>query len=66
MRLSVSLDDRTAATVREVAGGDGKMSSWVAAVVKQHLLEEAAKQIRNYDSTHDDLDWETARLEGRA
>lgn len=65
-RVSVSLDDQTAEAVREVAGGDGKVSGWVAGVVRDRLLADACAAAGAFDAADDDPQWETARLQGNA
>ncbi len=64
-RISVSLDDATAAAVARAAG-DGSVSRWVADVVRQALLAEAGRAAAAYDRTKDDPDGEAARLAGAA
>jgi hypothetical protein len=65
MRISVTFDEQTAAAVRYLAGGDGKMSGWIAGVVKQQLLADACQAAGAYDAEKDDPVYEVARLEGR-
>jgi hypothetical protein len=65
-RISVSLDDILADQVKEVAGGDGKVSTWIAGVVRQRLVADACAAAAEYDRLHDDAAWEAERLAGRA
>lgn len=63
-RISVSLDDLTAATLRQQAGGAA--SAWIAGVVRRQLLADACAAAADYDRQHDDPDGEAARLAGNA
>jgi metal-responsive CopG/Arc/MetJ family transcriptional regulator len=68
-RISVSLDDPLAEAVRTAAGGDGKVSKWIANLVREKLLNDAAAAAAAYDkaqNTDDDAAWEADRLAGRA
>ena len=66
-RISVSLDDGVADAVKAAAGGDGKVSSWVANLIRDKLLRDAAAAAAEYDRERADEDaWEVERLAGRA
>jgi Arc/MetJ family transcription regulator len=64
-RISVSLDDATAAAVQRAAG-DGSVSGWVADLVRQALLHRAGQAAAAYDRVRDNADDEAARLAGAA
>lgn len=64
-RISVSLDDATAAAVRRAAG-DRSISGWVADLVRQALLNRAGAAAAAYDRSRDDDAAEAARLAGAA
>lgn len=64
-RISVSLDDATAAAL-EQAVGKGSMSKWVADLVRRSLLAKAAAAAGAYDRAHDGADTEDARMAGLA
>lgn len=68
-RISVSLDDPVAEAVKVAAGGEGKVSSWVARLVREKLLSDAAAAAGAFDrqgATDDDALWEAERLAGQA
>lgn len=68
-RISVSLEDTLAQAVKMAAGGDGKVSKWVASLIHERLLDEAGAQAGAYDRSSvadDDAAWEAERLSGRA
>lgn len=68
-RVSVSLPDPVAEAVKTIAGGDGKVSGWIAQLVSQKVLADAAVAAARYDADHADPDadaWEAERLAGRA
>lgn len=68
-RISVSLEDPLAEAVKVAAGGDGKVSRWIAALVREKLLNDAAAAAAAYDraqATDDDAAWEAERLAGQA
>lgn len=68
-RISVSLDDPVAEAVKIAAGGDGKVSKWVANLIHERLLNEAAASAGAYDRSSvadDEAAWEAERLSGRA
>ncbi|HLL68486.1 MAG TPA: hypothetical protein VK453_22635 [Micromonosporaceae bacterium] len=68
-RISVSLDDPVAAAVKHAAGGDGKVSKWVANLIREKIMGDAAAAAAALDRTHaadDDAAWEAERLAGRA
>jgi metal-responsive CopG/Arc/MetJ family transcriptional regulator len=64
-RISVSLDDATAAALEQTVG-KGSMSKWVADLVRQSLLTRAAAAAGAYDRRYDGADTEDARLAGLA
>ncbi|MBN1173748.1 MAG: hypothetical protein JXA67_16370 [Micromonosporaceae bacterium] len=64
-RISVSLDDATAAAVTRAAGS-ASVSSFVADLVRNALLARAAQAAAAYDRARDDLDDEVTRLAGAA
>ncbi|MEV0902873.1 hypothetical protein [Actinoplanes sp. NPDC049802] len=41
-------------------------SSWVASVIRERLMADAAKQIGAYEAAHADEEYELARLTGDA
>jgi hypothetical protein len=65
VRISVSLDDAVAEAAKAAAGGDGQVSRWVANLIRQRLITDAAAYDRQ---TPDDNDagWEAERMAGRA
>jgi hypothetical protein len=63
-RISVSLDDTTAAAVQLAAKGSGSVSGWVANLIREALVNRAATAAGAYDRAHDDPDAEAARLAG--
>lgn len=68
-RISVSLDDPVAEAVKAAAGGAGKVSGWVARLVSEKLLSDAAAAAGAFDRqalTEDDAIWEAERLAGQA
>ena len=68
-RISVSLDDPVAEAVKVAAGGDGKVSKWVANLIREKLIGDAAAAAAAYDkaqASDDDAAWEAERLAGRA
>ncbi|HEX6497959.1 MAG TPA: hypothetical protein VF054_02890 [Micromonosporaceae bacterium] len=65
-RISVSLDDPLAEAVKHAAGGDGKVSRWVANLIRERLLAEAAAAAAAFDRSVSDQTWEAERLAGRA
>ncbi|MGX6607475.1 hypothetical protein ACWKSP_35920 [Micromonosporaceae bacterium Da 78-11] len=65
-RISVTLDDPVADAVKAAAGGDGKVSKWIARLVQEKLLADACAAAAQLDRDQTDDEWETARLEGRA
>jgi len=68
-RISVSLDDPVAEALRAAAGGEGKVSKWVARLVREKLLNDAAAAAGALDrqaGVDDDASWEAERLAGRA
>jgi hypothetical protein len=64
-RISVSLDDATAAAVQRAAG-DGSVSGWVADLVRQALLQRAGQAAAAYDRVRDSAAEEAGRLAGAA
>lgn len=64
-RISVSLDDATAAAVTRAAG-PASVSSFVADLVRNALLARAAEAAAAYDRAREDVDHEAARLAGAA
>lgn len=62
-RISVSLDEATAAAVHRAADG-GSVSKWVADLVRQALINRAASAAGAYDRQQDDPAAEAARLAG--
>lgn len=66
IRISVSLPDPVVERLRAAAGGEGSVSGYAARLIRDALYERAARAAAAYDLTHDDLDWEQARLDGRA
>lgn len=65
-RISVSIDDHYAAALKVAAGGDRKVSSWAAGVLRRELLRQACEQAAAMDRLDDDRQWEDARLAGDA
>ncbi len=65
-RISVSLDDPLAEAVKQAAGGDGKVSKWVAGLIRERLLEGAAQAAGAFDRARADESWEDERLAGQA
>jgi hypothetical protein len=67
-RISVSLDDPVAEAVKKAAGGDGKVSRWVANVIREKVMADAAAAAASYDRQRaaDDDTWEAERLAGHA
>lgn len=68
-RISVSLDDPLAEALKAAAGGKGKVSEWVARLVRERLLGEAAAAAATFDrhaASNDEAAWEAERLAGRA
>ena len=68
-RISVSLDDPVAEAVKVAAGGDGKVSKWVANLIREKLIGDAAAAAAALDraqASDDDAAWEAERLAGRA
>jgi hypothetical protein len=69
VRISVSLDDAVAEAAKAAAGGDGQVSRWVANLIRQRLITDAAAAAAAYDrQTPDDNDagWDAERMAGRA
>ncbi len=64
-RISVSLDDPLAEAVKYAAGGDGRVSKWVANLIRERLLNDAAAAAAAYDRKDDEV-WEAERLADRA
>jgi hypothetical protein len=68
-RISVSLDDPVAEALRKAAGGEGKVSGWVARLVSERLLADAAAAAGAFDrkaAMDDAAVWEAERLAGQA
>ncbi|MGH3662337.1 MAG: hypothetical protein ACRDTQ_10840 [Micromonosporaceae bacterium] len=65
-RISVSLEDPLAEAVKQAAGGDGKVSKWVAGLIRERLLEDAAAAVGAFDRAQADERWEGERLAGQA
>lgn len=65
-RISVSLPDPVAERLRDAAGGEGSISGYAAQLIREALFERAAAAAGVYDRAHDDHEWESARLDGRA
>lgn len=65
-RISVSLDNPLAEAVKHAAGGDGKVSRWVANLIREKLLADAAAAAAAFDRSLHDEAWEAERLAGRA
>lgn len=65
-RISVSLPDSVAERLREVAGSESSVSRYAAQIIRESLIERAARAAGAYDQSHDDPEWETTRLTGRA
>jgi hypothetical protein len=65
-RISVSLDDTTAAALAQQVGQGGSVSKWVATLVREALVTRAATAAAAYDRAHDDAEDEAARLAGLA
>jgi len=63
-RISVSLDDATAAAVARAAGPS--VSGWIAALIRRDLLHRAAAAAAAYDHSHDNPREEADRLAGAA
>lgn len=65
-RISVSLPDPVVERLRAAAGDEASLSSYAAQIIRQALLERAAAAVGAYERDHDDVEWERARLDGRA
>lgn len=68
-RISVSLDDPVAEALKVAAGGEGKVSKWVARLVRERLMSDAAAAAGAFDrrdAGDDEAAWEAERLAGRA
>ena len=68
-RISVSLDDPVAEAAKAAAGGDGQVSKWVANLIRERLITDAAAAAAAYDrqtAGDDDIAWEAERMAGRA
>ncbi|MEV6350255.1 hypothetical protein [Actinoplanes sp. NPDC051851] len=68
-RISVSLEDATAEALKSAAGGEGKVSGYVARLVREKLIGDAAVAAGAFDrqgEPEDDLAWEAERLAGHA
>jgi hypothetical protein len=68
-RISVSLDDPVAEAVKVAAGGEGRVSGWVARLVSERVLSDAAAAAGAFDRqgmTGEDALWEAERLAGQA
>jgi Arc/MetJ family transcription regulator len=64
-RISVSLDDATAAAVARAARG-GTVSGWVADLIRKALLDRAGEAAAAYDRAHENPADEVSRLSGAA
>lgn len=62
--VTVSLPDRVAGAVQTASGGH--IEEWIARVVQDRLVSDAAAGAAEYDAAHDDLAWERERLAGLA
>jgi hypothetical protein len=62
-RISVSVDNATEAAIQRAAAG-GSVSRWVANLIHQALVDQAAAAAAAYDRQYDDADHEAARLGG--
>lgn len=65
-RISVSLPDPVAERLREVAGSEGSLSRYAAQLIRDALIERAARAAGAYDQAHDDPEWENTRVAGHA
>jgi hypothetical protein len=68
-RISVSLDEPVAEALKAAAGGEGKVSGWVAKLVRERLMSDAAAAAGTFDretAAANDAAWEAERLAGRA
>jgi hypothetical protein len=65
-RISVSLDEATAAALTQTVGQGGSVSKWVAGLIRDALLTRAATAAAAYDRDHGDAADEAARLGGLA
>jgi hypothetical protein len=68
-RISVSLDDPVAEALKTAAGGEGKVSGWVARLVREKLVNDAAAAAGAFDrrdAADDEAAWEAERMAGRA
>lgn len=67
-RISVSLEDPVAEAVKKAAGGDGKVSGWIAKLIREKVMNDAAAAAAAFDRSQTDEDavWEAERMAGRA
>lgn len=56
------LPEPLAASLREVAGPGGSVSSAAADLIRQGLLQRACEAVAAYEAAHDDPEWEAYRL----
>lgn len=65
-RVSVPLDDATAAAVEEAAAGTGSVAGFLATLVRNKMLTQACAEVGAYEQVHDDEAYEIERLHGMA